>query len=152
MAVNVTVTEDVTLIVLHHCPAEIGFIDIVFSTVSEANINVDMISVSPPQGDTSTLSFTIADNDLTPTLSVIKHLRNVYSEIKSMISSGNSKIQISCEEMRTSPGFASLAFKAASQAGADIRLITTSEIEISLLVTKADEKATYLALKDQFLN
>ena len=140
------ITEDVSLIVLHHCPEDINFISTVFEKLADKEINVDMISLSPPKGGSSTLSFTILDEALEHTLEVLADLRAEFSKIKPMISSGNSKIQVCSEKMRTTFGVASKVLKAAAEVNADIRLITTSEIDISLLVTKADETATYYAI------
>ena len=52
--------------------------------------------------------------------------------------------------MEGQPGVAARVFKAAANAGCDIRMINTSETEISLLVVKADVDATVAAIKKEF--
>jgi aspartate kinase len=63
------------------------------------------------------------------------HDRN---NIKTIVSSGNCKISVYDPAMKNTPGMAAKVFAAAASVQTDIRIITTSEVEISLLVTEAD--------------
>ena len=60
------------------------------------------------------------------------------TDIDVIVSSVNHKISVYDTAMRNTPGIAAQVFNAISGTDADIRLITTSEVEISLLVTEAD--------------
>ena len=60
---SITVVEDVTLISLHDSPADITMISKIFAMISEAGIDVDMISQTPPHRNIPDLSFTIAGDD-----------------------------------------------------------------------------------------
>lgn len=144
---SVSYTEGVTLVTLDNTPSSLDYVANVFTQLSNAGINVDMISLSPPTGETSSLSFTIADDSLAPALMVISGLRKTCAQIKPYISSNNCKVLICDEDMRTKPGVAAKVFRMTADAGVDIRLITTSETEISLLVTKADLNIVLNALK-----
>ena len=55
-----------------------------------------------------------------------------------IVSSVNHKIWVRDPAMKNTPGIAARVFNAIAQTDADIRLITTSDIEISLIVTAAD--------------
>jgi aspartokinase len=52
--------------------------------------------------------------------------------------------------MRGTPGVSARIFKAAASVNADVRMITTSEIEISLLVVKSDVDNVIEAIKKEF--
>ena len=52
--------------------------------------------------------------------------------------------------MRGTPGVAAKVFSAVSKVKADIRMITTSEVDISLLVVKADADMTVVAIREIF--
>ena len=52
--------------------------------------------------------------------------------------------------MKGHPGVAAKVFAAAASVGCDIRMITTSETDISLLVVKPDVDATVNAIKKAF--
>ena len=60
------------------------------------------------------------------------------------------KLSLFGEEMRTQPGVASTAIAAVAGAGADIRLITTSEVDISLLIAEPSTADAVSVLHDTF--
>ena len=100
-------------------------------------INVDMISLAPTHGAYTSISFTISDNDLGKILVFTSDLHD-HSNIKTIVSSGNCKISVYDQGMRNTPGVAAKVFAAAAKIDTDIRIITTSEVDISLLITAAD--------------
>ncbi len=146
----ITVTEDITLITLQNCPADIRFISNVFEQIARQGINVDMISITPPQGAYTSLSFTINDELLGGILEYTSSLREQAGDVKAIVSSGNCKISILDDEMENEPGVAAAVFAAAATVNTDIRIITTSEVQISLLVTKADVDAALEAIRAVF--
>ena len=68
--------------------------------------------------------------------------------IKPIVSSGNCKISVNDPGMENCPGVAARIFRCAADVGTDIRLITTSESQISLLVTKSDFDSAYAAIQN----
>ena len=52
--------------------------------------------------------------------------------------------------MRGTPGVSAKVFKAAASADADVRMITTSEIEIAMLVVKSDVDDVIAAIEKEF--
>ena len=144
MNTSLTVYEDVTLITLQNIPADIRFIADVFEQIGSMGVDVDMISLSPVQSSRTSLSFTINDDDLVNILSYTSKLDD--GSVRSIVSNGNCKISINDESMVNSPGFAAKVFALVADAKAEIRLITTSESQISVLVTKADFNEVYAKL------
>jgi aspartokinase len=140
---KISTSDDVALITLRNSPADMGFIAKVFKMISQHGINVDMISQTAPLGGRINLSFTVCGDDLGSLLELFAALRAENPELKSDISSGNSKISIYGESMREMPGVAAGTFEVIAGLGVDVRLITTSEIDISILVPKADFDAAY---------
>lgn len=147
---NIFVTEDVTLFSLSDAPADISHMADVFKMIADAGIDVDMISQFPSSGAGSGFSFTVSDKDFVPVLSIASELRTRSPKTKISVSSGNCKITVSGEEMRGTPGVSAKIFKAAADVDADVRMITTSEIEISLLVVKSDVDNVIEAIKNEF--
>ena len=136
---SISVSEDITLFSLSDFPADISFVAGIFDKIAETGIDVDMISQFLPNGSHSGLSFTVSDDDFGGVLETATQLR-----------AGNCKISISGADMKGRPGVAARVFKAAADAGSDIRMINTSETDISLLVVKADVDATVAAIKKEF--
>ncbi len=147
---NIFVTEDVTLFSICDAPADIEHMAEVFRLIADAGIDVDMISQFPSSGSGSGFSFTVNDKDFVAVLSIASELRARSPKTKISVSSGNCKITVSGEEMRGTPGVSARIFKAAASVNADVRMITTSEIEISLLMVKSDVDNVIDAIKSEF--
>lgn len=143
---SITTSSDITLITLQNCPSDLSFIADVFRRIADCGVDVDMISLAPTQGAYTAVSFTISDNALGKVLAFTSELHEK-SNIKTIVSSGNCKISVYDQGMKNSPGVAAKVFAAAAAAGTDIRIITTSEVDISLLVTAADFNDALRALE-----
>ena len=143
---TITKTEGICLVILSGAPVGLPFVEAVFTALSKRDLNIDMISQSPPTGIVADLAFTVSDNDLAEVLAVIACLRGDYPQIKSTVSNGNVKLNVSGERMRHSVGVAARVFCALEQINPQITLVTTSETDISLLIQGADADTAYEAL------
>ena len=110
MSAKVTVSNDITLVTLHNAPADMNFIATIFEDIATLNIDIDMISLSPVQGSTMTVSFTIKDDDLMSLLGYTSRLKA--KNIKPIVSSGNSIISVMDDTMEENPGVAAKIFRA----------------------------------------
>ena len=64
MKPTITVWDDITLIILQNVPANMQFVTEVFEKIAAMSVDVDMISLTPPQSSLTSLSFTVSDDDL----------------------------------------------------------------------------------------
>ncbi len=133
----ISTVDNITLITLQDFPANVSSIAKIFDTISQYGINIDMISMAPTHGATTGLSFTISDEDMIDILGFTSKFKRE-TDIDVIVSSVNHKISVHDPLMKNTPGIAAQVFNAISGTDADIRFITTSEVEISLLVTEAD--------------
>ena len=147
---SITATENVSLITLHNSPADLKFVAAVFEAVAKSGVIVDMIAQAAPIGAHTSLSFTVSDDEVGKALELIKTFRELSPDIKPVVSNGNCKISVYGEAMRTAYGVASTVFSAAASVSADIRLVTTSEVDISILVTESDRQAAFDAICSAF--
>ena len=77
---NISVVEDVTLVSLNDSPADMNTISKIFDMISTNNIDVDMISQTPPHSNKPHLSFTVSGDDLGKILELsakIRKLQNI---------------------------------------------------------------------------
>ncbi len=144
---KLSISEDITLISLHDSPANIDVISDIFKKIAQAGIDVDMISQTPPNGAHSSLSFTVGGDDFGGILEIAAELRKVNPDLKISVSSGNCKVALFSDSMNGTPGIAAAVFGAAASVNADIRMITTSEVDISMLIVKADLDNVVNAIK-----
>ena len=118
--------------------------------ISADGIDVDMISQSPQDGRFSDLSFTVSDSDFIKIMKIAGEIREFNPDLKISVSSGNSKISVYGESMNGTPGVAAGVFDAVSSVSGDIRMITTSDVTISLLVAQIDTDKCEEEIKNAF--
>ena len=118
---------------------------------ADTGVVVDMISQSAPHGTTIDFSFTASSSDLPLVMKAIS-AANLDKDAKAspLISVGYSKLNLFGEEMVTNCGVAARALAALSGANVEIVLITTSDLDISLLIRQQDEDAALDALHKAF--
>jgi len=145
----ITTLDNITLVTIQSFPADVASISQIFEEISKYNINIDMISMAPTHGAYTTLSFTISDDDLVDMLAFTTSLKSKLN-VNVIVSSVNHKISVYDESMKDTPGIAASVFHAISSTNADIRLITTSEVEIALLVSEADYDTVLQSLQSRF--
>ena len=118
---------------------------------AETGVVVDMISQSAPHGTSMDFSFTASNSDLPLVMKAIS-AANLDKDAKAspLISVGYSKLNLFGEEMVTSCGVAARALAALAGAGIEIVLITTSDLDISLLIRQQDEDTALDALHKAF--
>ena len=128
---QITYADDITLITLSSLPCDSKAVADVLTAMSDSGVNVDMISQTAPQGGTIRLSFTLSDDALGTALSVLSKLPAVKPEILP----GNCKIALYDANMVNTPGVAAGVFTLLANAGIQVILVTTSEVDISILVS-----------------
>lgn len=147
---SITVTEDVSLITFGKIPMDLSLISDIFLQFSEAQINIDMISLAAPRGDTTSVSFSLPSDNLVRVLELVNRYREAHPSLKPLIAGGNVKIQLFGSGMRDMWGVAARAMAALARTGAELMLITTSEVDISFLVTRAHYEEALAALQEEF--
>lgn len=109
-----------------------------------------MISLTNTHSGFNSLSFTVSDSDLGAILAVTAAIKERYPSIKPLISSGNVKLSLFGEEMRNLYGVAAKAIAAVAATKTDVRLITTSEVDISLLIAESSLPDVVTVMKETF--
>ena len=145
---NISITDSVSLITIDNLPASVHFMAKVLTAISEKNINVDMINqASVEKRNTGTLSFTITDKDVPQALQVIAKFKQEERSILVEVNSNNTKICVYSELMPNTPGVAAAVFSTLADSQIETKLVTTSEVDISLLISEDDTDKTINALK-----
>jgi aspartate kinase len=109
----------------------------IFEAVSAKNIVVDMIAQSVGSNGRANVGFTVPSNELAPTLDALQPLvRELGARL--VHDAQVSKISIVGTGMKTNTGIAEKMFAALASEKINMKMITTGEIKISVLVDKAD--------------
>ena len=79
-------------------------------------------------------------------------IRSRYPTLKPIVSSSNVKLSLYGEDFPKYTGIAAQVFQVLASKGIELLLITTSDVDISLLVSSADHYKAEAALKELVLS
>lgn len=142
--------ENVSLITLNNVANTSDALAKIFTELGDNQINIDMICQTAPYKNSINLSFTIDQSDMAKTLTAIGNLKNNMKNLATEINSGNCKVTIFSELLKTESGVAAKLFNALAENDLHIKLITTSDVEISLLVDDPAASDVINLLNDRF--
>jgi len=116
----------------------------ILGPIADANIEVDMIVQNVGVNNTTDFTFTVNRNDFKKALGILK---KTASELDASDVTGDDhivKISVVGVGMRSHAGIASKMFNALAEEGINIKMISTSEIKVSVVV---DEKYLELGVR-----
>ena len=119
-----------------------------FSLMGQKNIVVDIILLSIGRNGTKDISFTVSENQLPLAVSV---LEDVYGKGSVSVESDVAKVSVVGAGMETNAGVAAKMFEALYSVGANIHMISTSEIKISVLIDRNDADKAVAAIHEAFI-
>jgi aspartate kinase len=142
---GIAFNRDEAKISLLGVPDKPGIAYQILGPVADANIDIDVIIQNVSHDGKTDFSFTVHRNDYARTMDLLKS--TVVPQTGAAEVSGDTKIckvSIVGIGMRSHVGVASRMFKALSDEGINIQMITTSEIKTSVVI---DEKYMELAVR-----
>jgi aspartate kinase len=109
----------------------------VLKPVSEAAIEIDMIVLNAPRAGQVDLSFTVHRDDFAEALRLVKQAAAAHAGAQASGNDRVAKLSVVGVGMRSHAGVATRLFETLARDGTRVRMITTSEIRISVLVDEA---------------
>lgn len=124
----------------------------IFSKLAENNIDVDMIvqSIRNVEKNVTDMVFTTTLDDLGSAKQIIDKVADELNAVAVLIETDVAKVSIVGAGMLGNPGIASRMFKALSEEGINIDVISTSEISISCLIKAEKIKEAVNAIHNEF--
>jgi aspartate kinase len=116
----------------------------ILGPIADANIEVDMIVQNVAEDDTTDFTFTVHRNDFKKAFELLKQVTGKLGAREVTGDDKIVKISLVGVGMRSHAGIASTMFQALAKEGINIRMISTSEIKISVIV---DEKYLELGVR-----
>ena len=141
---GIAFNKDEAKVTLEGVPDMPGVAARILKPISDANIEIDMIVQNIAEDATTDFTFTVHRNDYENTLKI---LDDVCENLGARKVSGDDKIvkvSLVGVGMRSHAGIASQMFTALADEGINIKMISTSEIKISVVV---DEKYLELGVR-----
>ncbi|MET7764262.1 aspartate kinase [Streptomyces sp. NPDC005336] len=124
----------------------------IFRTISDAEINIDMVvqNVSAASTGLTDISFTLPKTDGHRAMEALTKAKPLIGFDSLRYDDQIAKISLVGAGMRTNPGVTATFFEALSNAGVNIELISTSEIRISVVTRADDVKDAVVAVHSAF--
>ncbi|MCR4838449.1 MAG: aspartate kinase [Eubacterium sp.] len=118
-----------------------------FNALAKANINIDMILQSVGREGTKDISFTCSDADADDAARIISDNMEFQSiDVNKQV----AKVSIVGAGMQTNAGVAAKMFEALYDANINIRMISTSEIRVTVLINEKNAERAMNAIHDKF--
>jgi aspartate kinase len=139
---GVAVDKDQAKVLVSNIADKPGSAAKVFNALASAHVNVDMIVQNVGRQGVANLTFTVPQ---TETAKTVKALAPVLKEIggEVAVDENIAKLSVVGVGMRTHSGVAAKLFQSLADVNINLELISTSEIKISVVISKekADEAA-----------
>ncbi|WP_395109507.1 aspartate kinase [Actinomadura sp. SCN-SB] len=121
-------------------PDKVGEAASIFTVLSEAEINIDMIvqNVSAASTGRTDISFTLPASDGQRALTALNKVKDRVGFESLRYDDRIGKVSLIGAGMRSHPGVTAKFFSAIADAGVNIEMISTSEIRISVVVAQDD--------------
>ena len=147
---SVAKDTDIARIVVVGVPDEPGMAFKLFSRIAKAHINVDIILQSVGRDGTKGISFTVPKKDGEAAVAALRDYCDSVGALGLSARSDVAKVSIVGAGMETHEGVAAQMFEALSDANINIRMISTSEIKISVLIDADDAERAVAAVHAKF--
>jgi aspartate kinase len=125
-------------------PDQPGVASAILGPIADANIEVDMIVQNVAEDSSTDFTFTVHRNDYDKALKILQQTCKNLGAREVVGDNRIVKISLVGVGMRSHAGIASTMFRALAKEGINIRMISTSEIKISVVV---DEKYLELGVR-----
>lgn len=146
---SIAVRDNIAVVTIDKLPNTAGTMAKVFCVLADDEINVDMISSLMSASSEIGVSFSTDDSALEKLMGVARKIQSIFPGVAVNVRSGNAKIVLG-GEMARFVGVGARAFACLGAAKVEIRLITTSENEISIAVDEGSADLAARALADEF--
>jgi aspartate kinase len=134
---GVAVDKDQAKVLVSNIVDKPGSAAKVFNALAAAHINVDMIVQNVGRQGVANLTFTVPQSETAKAMQALQPVvKEVGGEVR--MDENVAKLSVVGVGMRAHSGVAATLFQALADAGINIELISTSEIKISVVLSKAN--------------
>jgi aspartate kinase len=145
----VTHSRDEVVFALRNLPDRPGSAAAVFDAAAAENVNVDTILQNIVHGSVE-LSFSVPQDDVSATRRALERAQESLGPVEIAELSDLGKVSIVGAGMRSHPGVAAKMFRTLADESINLRLISTSPIKISCLISRDEVETAVRALHAAF--
>lgn len=124
----------------------------VFGLLAQKKINVDIILQSTGRGENKDLTFTVPEEDAETAVKILEEHKASFGNGDIIVNKDVAKISIVGAGMQSHSGVASTMFEALYESKINIKMISTSEIKISVIIKQDDADRAVSAVHRAFIH
>ncbi len=147
---GITCTDDDSKLILRDVPDTPGIAAKILSPISDAGIDIDVIVQNVGSDKLTDFTFTVKNEHSDKAAKILNDLVQTLGGGEIELVKDVSKVSVVGVGMKSHAGVAAQMFKALAEKQINIDMISTSEIKISVVVSKDKSKAAVMALHDEF--
>lgn len=147
---SISTVYNVALVAVDNLPNDMVLITGIFNKIADEKINIDMISQSPPYKGKINIYFSIPADNIIKVITILNSFKIKVPNLRIEVDSDSTKISVFGEGMRDKPGVAAKVFALMADNEIEIKLITTSEVDISYLIYEKDADKAINAIRQEF--
>lgn len=133
---GITYNRDEAKVTMRGVPDTPGIAHRILGVISDEHINVDMIIQNISAEGLTDFTFTVPSSEMAKSIEVLQPLVEELNAQEVVADDDLAKISVVGIGMRSHEGIATKMFKALSEKGINIQMISTSEIKISVTIRK----------------
>lgn len=139
----------VRITVMYETPYN-GSLANIFTALANHHVNVDIIVQTIMEGVQPSVSFSIKKEDFAEAINVLETEKEVLGYSRADFEVGLAKVSIVGSGMVSNPGVAAQMFEILRSASVPVKMVSTSEIKVSVVIPESDMEVAVAALHKQF--
>jgi len=147
---GVAFEKDMTRLTVFGLKNELTGLSSVFSVLAQNQIDVDIIIQSQTDGNKTNLSFSIKNKDRQAAVTVLENHKQTIGFENIEYEAGLAKVSIVGSGMVSNPGVAAQMFQVLADENIQIKMVSTSEIKVSVVIDEEKMHAAAQILHDAF--
>ena len=147
---GVTYTKNDSKLIIRQVPDVPGIAAKILSPISNEGIEVDVIVQNVAEDKTTDFTFTVKDEDADKAAKILNDLSDELGGGSVELAKEISKVSVVGVGMKSHAGVATKMFSALADKKINIDMISTSEIKISVVVSRESAEEAVKALRDVF--
>lgn len=142
--------EDIVRITIMYDTPYNGSLANIFTSLAKEQVNVDIIVQTIMEGEQPSVSFSIKNEDFAKAMSVLETNKEALGYKRADFEVGLAKVSIVGSGMVSNPGVAANMFDALRLASIPIKMVSTSEIKVSVVIPTTHMKESVAVLHNTF--
>ncbi|MBS4216926.1 aspartate kinase [Bacillus sp. FJAT-49711] len=147
---GVAFEKDMTRLTIFGLKNEMTGLSAVFSELANNQIDVDIIIQSQTDGNKTNLSFSIKNKDRQAAVQVLENQKDKIGFDSIEYEAGLAKVSIVGSGMISNPGVAAKMFQVLADKNIQIKMVSTSEIKVSVVINEDKMKEAAVTLHEAY--